>query len=272
MIYPEERKLFTVKDVSRACGVSRASLIRMEEGGFLEPYHVDPDTGYRYYDMQNVAAIGQYQRLQSIGLSRSEIVDVHFGRVDSAEFIARQRRKLESMRRFLNEYEMSRDRSRNRMSSYAILPPVTYYCAEVCAPSAEEAATLAYVAHERCMAEGYRLLGSEPGAMMVDDWRAWARAPWTECRVTMCIPVVPSPDTNEDPNLRSFPETEALTILGFGGYSVIPELWKQLYGELDKAGIEQSGPGRLIALVAPYVGAHIRPDEFCYECIIPIHT
>ena len=99
------------------------ALIRMEEGGFLEPYHVDPDTGYRYYDMQNVAAIGQYQRLQSIGLSRSEIADVYFGRVDSAEFIARQRRKLESMRRFLNEYEMSRDRSRNRMSSYAILPP-----------------------------------------------------------------------------------------------------------------------------------------------------
>ena len=38
MKFPEERKLFTVKDVSRACGVSRASLIRMEKSGFLKPY------------------------------------------------------------------------------------------------------------------------------------------------------------------------------------------------------------------------------------------
>ena len=45
MIFPEERKLFTVKDVSRACGVSRATLIRMEESGFLTPHHVNPDTG-----------------------------------------------------------------------------------------------------------------------------------------------------------------------------------------------------------------------------------
>lgn len=272
MIYPEERKLFTVKDVSRACGVSRATLIRMEEGGFLTPYRTDPDTGYRYYDMQNVAAIGQYQRLQSIGLSRSEIADVYFGRVDSAEFIARQRRKLESMRRFLNEFEMSHDQSRDRMFSYTLLPPATYYCAEVAASSAEEAATLAYVVHERCMSEGYRLLGSEPGAMMVDDWRAWSQSPSPDYRVTMCIPVLPGPGADEDPSLRSFPETEALTVLGFGDYSVIPELWRQLYGELDEAGLEQSGPGRLIALVAPYVGAHIRPDEFCYECIIPIST
>ena len=270
MIFPEERKLFTVKDVSRACGVSRATLIRMEESGFLKPYRTDPDTGYRYYDMQNIAAIGQYQRLQSIGLSRSEIADVYFGRVSSAEFIADQRRKLELMRRFLNEYELSHDQSRDRMFSYTILPPATYYCADICASSFEECATLAYVVHERCMSEGYRLLGSEPGAMMADDWRAWSEPFSPNQRATVCIPVVPGPDAEEDPNLRSFPETDALSVIGFGGFSVTSELWGQLYEEMDAAGVEPAGPARLIALVAPYVGAHIRSDEFCYECTIPI--
>lgn len=270
MIDPEERKLFTVKDVSRACGVSRATLIRMEEGGFLTPFRTDPDSGYRYYDMQNVAAIGQYQRLQSIGLSRSEIADVYFERVDSAEFIAEQRRKLESMRRFLNEYEMSHDQTRDRMLSYTILPPATYYCADISASSAEEVATLAYVVHERCMSEGYRLLGSEPAAAVAEDWRAWLQPPSPNHNMTLCFPVVPEPDSDEDPNLRFFPETEALTIIGFGNYSVIPELWRQLYEELAEAGLEPTGLARLIALVAPYVGTHIRPDEFCYECIIPI--
>lgn len=46
-----------MKDVVQACGVSRTTLIRMEKSGFLSPYRVDPGTGYRYYDMQNVAAI-----------------------------------------------------------------------------------------------------------------------------------------------------------------------------------------------------------------------
>ena len=120
------------------------------------------------------------------------------------------------------------------------------------------------------MSEGYRLLGSEPGAAIADDWREWMQSPSQDYRMTVCIPVVPGPDADEDPGLRFFPETEALSVLGFGDYSVIAELWGQLYGEMDAAGLEPAGPGRLIARVAPYVGAHIRPDEFCYECIVPI--
>ena len=98
----------------------------MEEGGFLTPHRTDPATGYRYHDMQNVAAIGQYQRLQSIGLSRAETAD---------------------------------------------------------------------------------------------DWREWMQPPSQDHRMTVCIPVVPGPDADEDPGLRFSPETEALSVLGFGDYS-----------------------------------------------------
>ena len=143
-------------------------------------------------------------------------------------------------------------------------------CVDVCASSFEECATLAYVVHERCMSEGYRLLGSEPGAMMTDDWKAWSEPLLPNQHATVCIPVVPGSDVDEDPNLRSFPETDAFSVIGFGRYLVIPELWRQLYEEMEAAGAEPAGPARLIALVAPYVGTHIRSDGFCYECIIPI--
>ena len=86
MRYPEKRKLFTIKEISHACGVSRATLIRMEEDGFFRPYWIDPDTGYRYYDTQNVAAVGQDQRLHTIGLSRKEIADLYLEREDSESF------------------------------------------------------------------------------------------------------------------------------------------------------------------------------------------
>ena len=63
MELPENRALFSIKEMCEICGISRASLLRLEEDGFLLPYRVNPDTGYRYYDMQNVTAVGQYQRM-----------------------------------------------------------------------------------------------------------------------------------------------------------------------------------------------------------------
>ena len=94
MIFPENRKLFTIKEMCHACGVSRSTLIRLEEDGFLTPYRIDSHTGYRYYDLQNVTAVGQYQRLQESGLSRKEIADLYFERVSSTEFLKSQRQKI----------------------------------------------------------------------------------------------------------------------------------------------------------------------------------
>ena len=41
MKYPEERYLFTIREAARACGVGRTTLLRMEECGFLTPYHIE---------------------------------------------------------------------------------------------------------------------------------------------------------------------------------------------------------------------------------------
>ena len=270
MLYPEKRHLFTVKDVSRACGISRATLLRMEESGFLTPYQVDPDSGYRYYDTGNIAAIGQYQWLQKAGLSRVEIADLYLGRVDSEQFLTEQRRKLEAMRRFVSEYELRHDRSKDHMISRQTLPETIYYCTEIGdASSFEEGGMLGYLAHQRCIAQGYRLLGSEPMAAVREDWSTWAGSS-SDYGFTICIPVVPDSDWESDANLRRFPATEALSIIGFGGYSVIPKLWRRLLEEVEAQGLEPCGPQRVIALVAPYVGDHVRPDEYCSECVVPV--
>lgn len=271
MQYPEERKLFTVKDVCRACGISRTTLLRMEESGFLTPYRVDPDSGYRYYDTGNIAAIGQYQWLQSAGLSRAQIADLYHGRINNEEFLKEQRKKLEAMRRFVNEFELRHDRSKDHTFSLRTLPEATCYCVEVGGISSfDKSGMLSYLAHERCVAEGYRLLGSEPMSVIIEDWRSWTEDSPPECGFTVCIPIVPGPGWESDPNLRRFPATEALSIIGFGEYSVISGLWKSLFEELDARGLEPNGSARLIALVAPYVGDHIRPDEYCYECVVPV--
>ena len=128
---------------------------------------------------------------------------------------------------------------------------------------------LRFLAHERCIEQGCRLLGSEPMSPLREDWSTWAGSS-SDCSFTICIPVMPGSDAESDPSLRRFPATDALSIIGFGHYSVIPELWRLLLEEADARGLEPCGPQRTVALVALYVGDHIRPDEYRHECIIPV--
>ena len=94
MKYPEERYLFTIREAARASGVGRTTLLRMEECGFLTPYRIDEKTGYRYYDAQNIAQIGQYQLLQELDLTRNEITDIYYQNIDMSEFVRAQREKV----------------------------------------------------------------------------------------------------------------------------------------------------------------------------------
>ena len=42
------KKLFQITEAARACGLSRSTLMRMEERGLLTPLSTAPDSGRRY--------------------------------------------------------------------------------------------------------------------------------------------------------------------------------------------------------------------------------
>ncbi len=50
------KKLFTIGQVCKCCGVSRSTILRMEIRGLLSP-RVDENTGYRYYNIYNVTKV-----------------------------------------------------------------------------------------------------------------------------------------------------------------------------------------------------------------------
>ncbi len=137
MLFPDQRKLFTSAEVCRACGISQTSLFRLEEIGFLKPYRINPDTGYRYYDLQNITAVGQFQRMQGMELSKKEIADVYHERVNSEDFLQAQRRRLNMLQRFLDKYEFRHSKAKEHPGSYITLPAVTCYCVDIIAYSPE---------------------------------------------------------------------------------------------------------------------------------------
>ena len=60
----EEKNLFRIGQAANACGVSRSTLLRLEEKGLLTPIYIEEDSGRRYYDNHNVARILQIEKLK----------------------------------------------------------------------------------------------------------------------------------------------------------------------------------------------------------------
>ena len=270
MNFSDDRKLFTSAEVCHTCGISKTSLFRLEECGFLKPYYVDPDTGYRYYDLRNITTVGQFQRMQGIGLSKKEITDVYLNRVDGADFLKRQRQKLSRIQRFLDEYECRLTHNYNHSGTFVSLPSVTCYCTRITASSIEEAAELDYLAHEKCVAEGYKMLGSEPLFGIMESRSALSNCRISGMEYTFCIPV--SSDIKNDPQIRFFPETPGFSLLGFGDYSTIAKLEKDFWHEVDVRKLSSSEPARFIMHIGSYAGSHYKPDDYCYEYVLPIEN
>ena len=270
MQYPDERKLFTVKEVSHACGVSRTTLIRMEESGFLTPFKIDPQTGYRYYDADNLTAIGQYQLLQQLGLSRNEIADVYYRRVDLDAFFREQKAKVARLARLINNLEMRIDHKKNFTTSFIDVPELTCYCVELGGNSTESMETMAYEYYGQCVKKGMRMNGVEPFFVTRgDNWHS-GQMLQQEYKMTLNIPVLE--ELSADPQLRHFPATKAFSMLSFGYFSVLPELCEKFWQEVERRKLVLTGPVRILSLVAPYTGTHIRPEDFCGEMIAPIES
>lgn len=70
-----EKELFQITEAARACGLSRSTLLRMEEKGLLTPAYIAPDSGRRYYDNHNVARIMQIEKFKSMGISNEQIIN-----------------------------------------------------------------------------------------------------------------------------------------------------------------------------------------------------
>ena len=56
------KDLFQITEAAHACGLSRSTLMRMEEKGLLTPAYIAPESGRRYYDNFNVARILQIEK------------------------------------------------------------------------------------------------------------------------------------------------------------------------------------------------------------------
>ena len=271
MELPKDVHLFTIRELARACGTSRATLLRMEESGFLTPYLIDPDTGYRYYDAYNAAQVGQFMVLQTLGLTKNEIADWYYQRVDIPAFIKEQRIKLARMERTLQMLEVRTDPHHSTLFSFINLPELVCYTVTREVTTAKDIEAFFYKTHGEAIKEGFKMLGTENMfAIRDDNWQGVTIDPEKPHRMTACIPIIPP--NHPDDRLITLPAARAFSLVAHGSYGVLYDLYQSFWSEIEKRGLKPAGQARFIGLSVPFVSKNISPDDYCYRLAIPVES
>ena len=120
----EEQKLFSIGQMASWFHLSQSSIRYYEKSGLLEPEHVDPDTGYRYYSTRQFEIFNTIRYLRALDMPLPQIADFlqnrDVGRIEEKlrqqkqevarrqQELARIERKIDNRLRQLREAQTTR--------------------------------------------------------------------------------------------------------------------------------------------------------------------
>lgn len=99
-------KLFSINQVSKSCGVSRSTLMRLENRGLLTPARVDGETGYRWYDNYNVSRVMQILSFLQMGMTYDDAALYYRTNGTSRELLERMEERFLLFKRAYEEVKL----------------------------------------------------------------------------------------------------------------------------------------------------------------------
>ena len=263
----DKKALFQITEAAHACGLSRSTLLRMEEKGLLAPAYIAPDSGRRYYDNHNVARVLQIEKLKAMGLGTEEIAG-YFARggevTDLLSVLERRQREID---RGVEELRLRAGESRGMSIQLMDLPAVTC-CTRRCeGHTIAEKYNAMYDFYGQCVRRGYRL--SDEPMFTISERRDYldgyiGDAPYP---YQVCVPVRTESAPAEAVTL---PEYRALSALYYGDYSGVDEAFLALGREVRERGLKPAGFVRVLGIVAPYSGREIETQRYCSRIVLPV--
>lgn len=263
----DTKKLFQITEAAHACGLSRSTLMRMEEKGLLTPAYIAPDSGRRYYDNHNVARILQIEKFKAMGLGTEEIAG-YFVRGGEAEgLLAVLEDRLRSLQRSVEEMRLRATESDGFSVQMVTLPAMTCCIQWHTGHTFSERYNAMYGFYSQCIREGC-VLSDEPLFTISDrkDYLAGYISD-TPYPFAVCVPVRPE---KAPAGAVTLPECRALSVLYCGGYGKTDKAWLTLGREVKARGVTPVAPPRILGIVAPYTGREIETRRYCSRLVLPV--
>lgn len=263
----DKKKMFRIAEAASACGISRSTILRMEENGLLVPAYIDPSSGHRYYDNHNISRIIEIENLKYMGIGAEKIADYFASGGDAEVLLAPLEEKLSMLQRSVEELQLRTGRRGNFFSDIIDLPEY------ICCVSTHEGMTVPqkytamYNFYGECVSRGY-ILGREP-LFCISERRDYLRGEISEDPFTfhVCVPV----SKKEAPaEAVVFPACKALSVLYLGSYKDVNLMWLALGKEVRERNLTPAGYPRVMGIVAPYTGREIDQNLYCSRVVLPI--
>ena len=121
----DTKKLFQITEAAHACGISRSTLMRMEEKGLLTPVYIAPESGRRYYDNHNIARILQIEKFRSMGLSQESIADYFAEDGEASGLLEMLTKRLHDLQRSVEEIRLRAEENAGISVQLMTVPKVT---------------------------------------------------------------------------------------------------------------------------------------------------
>ena len=121
----DTKKLFQITEAAHACGISRSTLMRMEEKGLLTPVYIAPESGRSYYDNHNIARILQIEKFRSMGLSQESIADYFAKGGEASGLLETLTKRLHDLQRSVEEIRLRAEENAGISVQLMTVPKVT---------------------------------------------------------------------------------------------------------------------------------------------------
>lgn len=260
--------LFTISQVVKSCGISRATILRLEAKGLLTPVYVDQVTGYRYYDNHNVSRILQIKNFLNMGMSYDDALLYYSSNGRSAKLL----KNIEN--RYLlakNTYEEMKLRTENREKitfEFVTIPEYVCYEREYCGTNPGDRYRNMYNLFHEVIEKGYKPLPA--GSLFVINKRTdFIDNKFTnmKCDFVCCVPLEPEFAPKD---AVIYPSCNAFSCLCYGNYDNADNVYNEFGEKIRELGIKPTGYVRAIAIVAPYTGRDIDRNNYVTRLAVPI--
>lgn len=262
----DKAKLLQIAKVTAATGVSRATILRMEERGLLTPAHISP-SGQRYYDAYNLTRIMEVQRLQAMGFTNEEALHYFSSGGDAEGMLTLVEKKLHLLQWTYEEMKLRALNTEYNSTELVHLDRADYYVerARLCTP--QEKNIFAYNAYRNCVEKGYTLA---PGPLILihecDDFLTSGFPP-DPYQVASCTPVQSG---QSGPEIETLPGGPALMMLFCGDYEQLNKSYMFMGQQVRQRGLTPAGHIRTIWVVGPYVGRELTINRYRARIILPV--
>lgn len=262
------KDLFTVHQVSQCCGISRATILRLEEKGLLTPAFIDRQTGYRYYDTNNVGLVMQVKFFLSMDMSYDDILLYYRSNGSSPELLDRLEAKFLAVKRAYEEIRLRVDRQEHLSFEFIVLPRYVCYTGDFRGVTIEDRYRAMHGLYSEAVEKGLRLLPSEP-LFVINRRTDFIEGKFTETEVdfTCCIPLEPD---FAPPEAVVYPACTAFSCLCYGDYTRRAETFNAFGEKVRGLGLRPAGYVRALGLVAPYTGRDIPNDRYLSRLALPL--